>query len=192
MTFRILLPHADSSFLYGLAIQTGKQLLAGTPDSGVYVTLVGSGGHTGKIYIHSALTFAISKKYIGRGTIDFVIVKSKADHDLGEVLVVILGIDKNRRQNVIPDPWFVDCVYVYNFQTKKPISTFPCYHWIGSGDSVSFTAHTSKPMISYIIINTTASYIPSPALLVTVRRMHKELDTSLRISTDMLIIVTHA
>ena len=134
----------DGSFYYGLAIQTGKQLLAGTPDSGVYVTLVGSGGHTGKLYLHSALTFAISKKYIGRGTVDFVVIKSKADHDLGEVLVVILGIDKKSRQSLIPDPWFVDCVYVYNFQTKKPPTTFPCYHWIGSGDSVSFTAHTSN------------------------------------------------
>ena len=81
------------------------------------------------------------KKYIGRGSTDFILIKSKADHDLGEVLVVVLGIDKKSR--LIPDPWFVDCVYVHSFQSNKT-STFPCYHWIGSGDSISFTAHTSK------------------------------------------------
>ena len=133
--------------------------MAGTPDSGVYITLIGSGGHTGKVYLHSALTKAISKKYIGRGSIDFVLVKSKADHDLGEVLVVILGIDKKSR--LIPDPWFVDCVYVYNFQANK-MTTFPCYHWIGSGDSVSFTAHTSKPIHIF----------PSPLKLPSIILIH--------------------
>ena len=115
--------------------------MAGTPDTGVYINLIGSGGHTGKVYIHGALTKAIMKKYIGRGSTDFILIKSKADHDLGEVLVVVLGIDKKSR--LIPDPWFVDCVYVHSFQSNKT-STFPCYHWIGSGDSISFTAHTSK------------------------------------------------
>ena len=56
---------------------------------------VASGGHTGKVYLQSALSKAMSKKYIGSGACDNVILKSKGDHDLGEVMVVIiLGIDK--------------------------------------------------------------------------------------------------
>ena len=132
-----------------MSIQTGKQLLAGTPDAGVYVVLVGTGGHTGRLYLHSALSKATQKKYIGRGTIDHVLIKSNGDHDLGEVMVVYLGIEKSsRRLSVLPDPWFVDSVSVFNYQTKKPPMVFPCYHWIGSGDSVSFTAHTSKSIIT--------------------------------------------
>ena len=143
----VLLLNIAGNFYYGLSIQTGKQLLAGTPDAGVYVVLVGSGGHTGKVYLQSAISKAMSKKYIGRGACDNVVLNSKADHDLGEVMVVVLGIDKNRRHSILPDPWFVDGVAVFNFQTKKPMTIFPCYHWIGNGDSVSFTAHTSKPIL---------------------------------------------
>lgn len=120
---------------------TGNQIGAGTPEAGVYVTLVGSKGHSGKIFLQSFLKI-MSKKYLGRETCDNVILESNGD--FGEVEVVILGIDKGRRSSIIHDPWYVNYVGVFNYQTKQIPVVFPCYYWIGNGDSVSFTAHTSK------------------------------------------------
>ena len=119
---------------------TGNQEGSGTPDTGVYITLVGSKGHTGKIHLQSVLTI-LSGKAIDTGTTSNIVIESGGD--LGDVLVVIVGIDKSHVSNPISAPWYVDDVGVFNYQNKQQ-ELFPCYHWIGNGDRVSVTAHTSK------------------------------------------------
>ena len=119
---------------------TGSQKGAGTPDPGVYITLVGSNGHSGKLYLQSFLG-ALLRKVIHEGTSTNIVIESSGD--LGQVLVVILGNDDSSLKNPLTDPWYVEDVGVYNYQSKQQ-EVFPCYHWIANGDSVSFTAHTSK------------------------------------------------
>ncbi len=67
----------------------------------------------------------------------------ETDQDLGTILVVILTNDKGWNWSGIDSPWFVDFVMVHNLHSKEEPDEFPCYHWIGGGRSVSFTAHTS-------------------------------------------------
>lgn len=81
---------------------------------------------------------------IDKGTSSNVVIESSGD--LGDVLVVILGIDKGLLNNPLAAPWYVDDVGVYNYQNKQR-DVFPCYHWLATGDSVSFTAHTSKIIV---------------------------------------------
>ena len=119
---------------------TGSQKGAGTPDPGVYITLVGSNGHSGKLYLQSFLTVLL-RKCIDEGTSTNIVVESCGD--LGQVLVVILGNDDGPLKNRLTDPWYVEDVGVYNYQSKQQ-EVFPCYHWIANGDCVSFTAHTSN------------------------------------------------
>ena len=118
---------------------TGEQQGAGTTDTGVYVQLIGSSGHSGKVYLQGFLDILLDKD-IDRGTSENLIIESSGD--LGTVLVVILGNDKSWLAP-LGAPWYVNEVQVHNFQSKIQ-EVFPCYHWIGDGDSASFTAHTSE------------------------------------------------
>ena len=122
---------------------TGNQEGAGTPDSGAYITLIGSKGHTGQVNLQSLLTI-LQGQSLDRGTHYNVVIESNGD--LGEVLVVILGIEEESKlSNTMADPWYINDVSVYNYQNRQ-CEMFPCYHWLNSGDSVSFTAHTSEPL----------------------------------------------
>lgn len=125
-----------------MSVVTGDQKGAGTPDTGAYITLVGSKGHSGKVQLQDFLSI-LSGKSLDKGRCSNIVIESS--EDLGEVLVVILGIDESKpiSRNPLADPWYVDDVGVYNYQSKEQ-ELFPCYHWINSGDSVSFTAHSSK------------------------------------------------
>ena len=131
--------YAAGKYYYGLSIVTGKQEGAGTPSTGAYVMLVGNKGRSNKIYIQSLF----ESRKIDHGTCDNILIESSAD--LGKVLVVILGIDKELLDRILPlgTPWYVSQVGVYNDQSKRS-NVFHCQHWIGSGDSVSITAHTSE------------------------------------------------
>ena len=40
-------------------------------------------------------------------------------------------------------PWYVDFVIVHNFKSEHNLE-FPVYYWIGYGDCVTCTAHTSE------------------------------------------------
>ena len=117
---------------------TGKQEGAGTPSTGAYVMLVGNKGHSNKIYIQGLF----DNRKIDHGTCDNILIESSGD--LGKVLVVIVGIDNKLIERILPlgTPWYVSQVGVYNDQSKRSY-VFHCQHWIGSGDNVSITAHTS-------------------------------------------------
>ncbi len=123
---------------YGIRIVTGKQFLAGTTDTRVYITLIGKQASSGKVYLSHWLN--IFSKPTSRRTYDDLLIET--DQELGEILVVVLGNDKGWFLGGDGSSWFVDFVMVHNFQSKGT-DEFPCYHWIGEGDYVSFTAHTS-------------------------------------------------
>ena len=123
---------------YGVRIVTGQLAGAGTADTGVFVNLIGSKGQSGKIYLMNWLTALTGA--VKRCTYDDLMVES--DGDLGDILVVVLGNDKSWI-SLIGAPWYVDFVTVCNIQTHSQ-QEFPCYHWIGDGSSISFTASTSK------------------------------------------------
>ena len=131
--------HAAGRYNYGVSVVTGEQNGAGTSDTGVFVQLIGSKGHSGKVYLQGLLD-VLSGESIEKGTSENLVIESSGD--LGKVLVVILGNDESFLAP-LGAPWFVNEVQVHNFQTKVH-QVFPCYHWIGDGDSVSFTANTSK------------------------------------------------
>ena len=123
-------------YYYGISIMNGKQLGAGTSSPEAFISLIGRSGHSGKLYLQGFLSL-LSGNTVHRDTWDNVIIEST--ENLGEILVVVLGIDKS----LINDPWYVDEVGVYNFQSSKH-DAFPCYHWIGNGDNVSITTRTGK------------------------------------------------
>ena len=124
----------------------GKQLGAGNSDPEVYICLVGRNGHSGKIFLQSFLSMTgLTGHTLHRGTWDNLIIES--NEDLGEIEVVFLGIDKTFLPGV---SWYVNEVGIYNFQSKNQ-EAFPCYYWIGNGDSVSFTSKTSKKFIASML-----------------------------------------
>ena len=126
-------------YYYGVTVVTGEQKGAGTTDTGVFIRLIGSKGHSGKVYLQGFLK-VLTGHGISRDTSEYLIIESSGD--LGDVLVVTLGNDKSWLAP-LGAPWFVNEVGVHSFQSKTS-DVFPCYHWIGDGDHVSLTAHTSE------------------------------------------------
>ena len=124
---------------YDVTIVTGKQEGAGTSDTGVFVRLVGSKGQSKKVYLQSFLKVLFGKG-IKEASRDSLRIESEGD--LGDILVVILGNDKSWL-TTSGAPWYVNEVLVNNLQNKEH-KVFPCYHWIGDGDHVSFTAETGE------------------------------------------------
>ena len=122
-----------------MTIITGQLDGAGTSDTGVFLRLIGSNGQSSKVYLQSFLKVLIGKG-IKEDSHDSFTVESGGD--LGNILVVILGNDKSWLVTS-GAPWYVNEVLVHNLQNKEHL-VFPCYHWIGDNDHVSFTAQTSK------------------------------------------------
>ena len=126
-----------TKYCYDVTIVTGKQEGAGPSDTGVFVRLVGSKGQSKKVYLQSFLKVLFGK---GIKAEDSLTIESEGD--LGDILVVILGNDK-KSIATSGAPWYVNEVLVNNFQNKEH-KVFPCYHWIGDRDHVSFTAETGE------------------------------------------------
>ena len=125
-------------YYYGARIVTGRCEGAGTKDTDVYITLIGSKASSGKITVGGWLKAL--KGSCSRHTFDDLIIES--DGDLGQVLVVGVGNEKDLL-TILGAPWFVDFVMVHDFQSNLN-EEFPVYHWIGDGDYVTCTAHTSE------------------------------------------------
>ena len=113
-------------------ILTGNQPGAETVDAGVYFSLAGRKRSSKRIRFN----FVGAKKK----SHEYIVVES--DEDLGGVLVVELG---NEEYFILDaaDSWYVDQTSVFFFENESAL-VFPCYHWIGNGDSVTSTAKTSK------------------------------------------------
>ena len=108
-------PCSFTFLYYGVRIATGSEVGAGTPDSDVYVTLVGSKARTGQLALVSGWW---SRTLASKTYVDLLIVSNL---DMGEVLVVILGNPKNWLFSV-GSPWYVDFVD----QKSKEKVVFPC------------------------------------------------------------------
>lgn len=122
-------------FYYGLRIVNGAMQAAGTTGADVFFDLVGSKSTTGKVSIYSYFTMTFSG--ISAKTCNDMIVET--DKDLGEVLVVLMGIDGGG----LDTTWFVDYAVV-KYIAEGVEAEFPCYHWIGKHQVVSTTSKTSK------------------------------------------------
>ena len=136
---------AGDKFYYGVRIVTGSQAGAGTDDTGIYLSLIGSEQRTVDVNITNCLR-SIFQQSFSRNSYDDLVLES--DGDLGEVLVVVLGNKHGWLSIGEGAPWYVNTATVHNFQSSAT-EHFPCYHWIGSGDEVSMTAHTSESSVSF-------------------------------------------
>ena len=149
-------PNADAKYYYGVSIMNGKQAGARTHSPHVFITLTGTNGCSGRLHLHGYLSlFTGGNDHVDK--LDCVAFESSGD--LGEIMVVTLGIGNSS----LCHTWYVREVGVYNFQSETKES-FPCYHWIRSGHSVSVTTKTGKHIymsICYIhsILECNASYI---------------------------------
>lgn len=104
----------------------------------VYVKLIGSRAQSGKVCLTSLV--ATMEGSFTRKKYDDLVIESHCD--LGDILVVVIGISHELDKCLDP-LWFVDFMIIHNFQSNGT-DDFPCYHWLGDGDYVSCTAHTSK------------------------------------------------
>ena len=107
----------------------------------IYMKLVGSNGESGRVKLTDFLT-SMDGSFRRKKYDDLVI---ESDKDLGEIQVVVVGNGHEFVRSHYP-LWFVDFVIIHSFQSKTS-EDFPCYHWIGPGDHVSCTAHTSEILI---------------------------------------------
>ena len=136
-----MLDHAGDKCYYGVRIVTGSAEGAGADFTNeIYMKLVGSNGESGRVKLTDFVT--TMEGSFRRKKYDDLVIES--DKDLGEIQVVVVG----NGHEFLSSPfscWFVDFMIIHNFQSKTS-EDFPCYHWIGVGDHVSFTAHTSKTL----------------------------------------------
>ena len=129
-----------------MRIITGAQGEAGTVDPGVYLRLTGTKAGSSKIYLTGGWLSWLSGggcELISRGFDDLVI---RCEESLGEIQVVELGNEKgwsSAVSNAVGAHWYVDFVMIHNFQSEQ-IKEFPCYHWIGDGEFVTFTSETGQ------------------------------------------------
>ena len=133
----------------------------GAWDKEVYIRLIGSHAESGKVKLTDSQT--TMEGSFRRKKYDDLVIESHAD--LGEVLVVIIG-NEHKLLSFSNPRWYVDFVIVHNFQSKAN-EDFPCYHWIGPGDHVSCTAHTSKKF-TISIPNVLANYESSELIACTI------------------------
>ena len=129
-----------------MLVSTGEEEGTAGFDRGIYLVVEGTKGSSGKLYVRKLFSIASSKGAA-------YLVQIEASGDLGEILVTTVGSDPHQTsvfdKGMKPKPWFVEFVIVHNFQSKYT-STFPCYHWIAFGGSVSLTSGTGKCAGIYI------------------------------------------
>ena len=128
---------SGGKYYYGFRIVNGKMATAGTFGADVYFNLIGDKASTGNISIYDFWHY-ICGGISSNTFLDFIVETEKS---LGEVLVVILGIDGGKI--ALDSTWFVSYTVAYELSTKVEIQ-FPCYHWIGKDTSVSTTSKTSE------------------------------------------------
>jgi len=121
----------SSKIYYGVRIVSGdyeNNLSSG----GIHLNLVGSTGATEKLKIHTHIKVNTN--------LDVLI---EADGKLGNVQVVIFEKSKGLFEH--NENWFINysIVYTYPGNTTEE-KLFPCYRWIGDGESMSTTSATSK------------------------------------------------
>lgn len=119
---------------------TGKVTEGEIDEPDIFLSLTGSKNSTGHVSITSMLSIVEVFKRDRVIHSDYMVVE--CDEDLGEILVVEVGNKKNWF-SFNAAPWYVNTVTTHNFQSGEN-TLFPCYYWIGDGDSVTLTAHASE------------------------------------------------
>ena len=119
-------PAANKSY-YGVRIVTGKLDAILTGGRSMYITIIGSVASSSKMKVDVSFW----------GFDDLII---EADGNLGNILVVEIADHHTWHDK---KPVHVSFVTVHDFQSDS-CEDFPCYHWVGNEESVSFTAHTSE------------------------------------------------
>ena len=123
----------DQSGYYGVRIINGKIPEAGTHNLGVYVRFIGSEKATDRMHLIGIWEFLHGG--MAKNThMDFIL---KTDQNLGNIEVVILGIEGNMNHS---STWLVNSIIIYDCNTE---TEFPCYHWITTSE-VAITAVTCK------------------------------------------------
>ncbi len=124
---------------YGVRIVNGSQAASGTNDTGIHIILVGSNGCTEKLYLAGWCSVfggvGSASKYE-----DLVV---QTDKDLGDVKVLLYGNDANFT-GLFNNEWYVEFSVVYPLSSAGKDVEFPCYHWIGDGETISTTSATSE------------------------------------------------
>ncbi len=67
----------------------------------------------------------------------------ETSQDLGDVQVFIYGNDANYT-GMFNNEWYVEFSVVYPLNSTGKRTEFPCYHWIGDGETISTTSQASK------------------------------------------------
>ena len=100
-----------------------------------YVRIIGTKAASEKVYLTGYFSDIDAGTYQ-----DLTIETNKV---LGEIQVVVLGIDKN---TWISNAWFAaySGVYDMNKLGEGKEKRFPCYHWINQNQSVTTTSNSSK------------------------------------------------
>ena len=139
--------YTGDKYYYGVRIVTGSAEGAGADFTNeIYMKLVGSNEESGKVKLTDFVS--TMEGSFRRKKYDDLVIES--DKDLGEIQVVVVGNGHEFVKSLFPC-WLVDFVIIHNFQSKTS-EDFPCYHWIGVGDNVSFTANTSETLTIYMYI----------------------------------------
>ena len=122
---------------YGVRIVNGETAAAGTTGADVFITLIGSEATTQKVSIYGFYERLVGG--VSSGTCEDMIIETEGS--LGEVLVVVLGIDGGIF--ALDSTWFVQYTVVKDLATNTEVE-FPFYHWIGAKQIVSSTSKTSE------------------------------------------------
>ena len=103
-----------------------------------YVTLIGTEGSTGKVSLLGTLHYFF--KGTDSATYEEVVIETEGD--LGEVQVVVIGIDGACLAS--DSEWFVEFAEVTDLTRQSQTEQFPFYHWIMAGEYVTSVADTGE------------------------------------------------
>ena len=117
---------------------------------GIYVELIGDRARTEKIGIGSFFDWLTHTTDVYD---DFIV---ECEIDLGEIQLVTISNDAIRLPLTTPN-WLIDYTYVINLKTKFE-QNFPCYHWIGNGDTYTNSAHIGKYSRNRLFLKSGSDY----------------------------------
>ena len=131
-----------SKSYYGVRIVNGSQAASGTNDTGIHIILVGNNGCTEKIYL--AGYWSVFGGVGSASKYEDLVVQT--DKKLRDVKVLLYGNDANWT-GLFNNEWYVEFSVVYPLSSVGKDVEFPCYHWIGDGETISTTSATSEHVL---------------------------------------------
>ena len=137
------MPFSIDHYYYGVRILTGSQKDAGSDwRADIRVTLIG------KLARSDGDELLGWWEILGSDNMQYDDFILECNQSLGQVQVVTLENKAKGNQS-----WYVDFVEVHDLETTEE-QVFPCYHWIGNEDSVTFSSSTGKRKIVLFLLVT--------------------------------------